>query len=328
MVFENILFLRPTLPNLSMHILIIDKMHPSLMPMLAAKGHTADYDPDITRAEITDRIAGYDGIIVRSKTTIDRELLQHATRLKFIARAGAGLDLIDLQAIAEGNIQLFNAPEGNRDAVAEHAVGMLLCLMNGIHLADRQVRNRIWDREGNRGVELKGRTVGIIGYGNTGREFARRIRAFGCEVLAYDKYLKNFSDEYARESTLDGIFGQAQVVSLHVPLTPETNRWFAEPVFSRFRHGFFLINTSRGEVLPLADLRRAVEAGIVRGACLDVLENEKLGMLTAAQREAFDWLSQSDRVLFTPHVAGWTHESYVKINEVLVDKITAASYFG
>lgn len=307
-----------------MHILIIDKMHPSLVPMLAEKGHVADYEPDITRTEILNRIAGYDGIIVRSKTIMDEQLLQRATRLRFIARAGAGLDQIDVGAVAKRNIRLFNAPEGNRDAVAEHAVGMLLCLMNGIHVADRQVHNQIWDREGNRGVELKGKTVGIIGYGNTGREFARRIRAFGCEVLAYDKYLENFSDGFARESTLEAIFGQAQVVSLHVPLTPETDRWLAQPVYNRFIHGFFLINTSRGEVVPLTDLRQAIESGIVRGACLDVLENEKLDTMTPGQHEDFDYLCRSGKVIFTPHVAGWTHESYVKINEVLVGKITAA----
>lgn len=307
-----------------MHILIIDKMHPSLVPMLAEKGHVADYEPDITRTEILNRIAGYDGIIVRSKTIMDEQLLQRATRLRFIARAGAGLDQIDVGAVAKRNIRLFNAPEGNRDAVAEHAVGMLLCLMNGIHVADRQVHNQIWDREGNRGVELKGKTVGIIGYGNTGREFARRIRAFGCEVLAYDKYLENFSDGFARESTLEAIFGQAQVVSLHVPLTPETDRWLAQPVYNRFIHGFFLINTSRGEVVPLTDLRQAIESGIVRGACLDVLENEKLDTMTPGQREDFDYLCRSGKIIFTPHVAGWTHESYVKINGVLVGKITAA----
>ncbi len=311
-----------------MNILIIDKMHPSLVPMLAEKGHVADYEPDITRTEILDRIVGYDGIIVRSKTAIDAELLQHAARLKFIARAGAGLDQIDVGAVEQRNIRLFNAPEGNRDAVAEHAVGMLLCLMNGIHVADRQVRNQIWNREGNRGVELKGRTVGIIGYGNTGREFARRIRAFGCEVLAYDKYLENFSDGFVRESTLETIFEQSQVVSLHVPLTPETNRWFTRATFERFRHSIFLINTSRGEVVPLSDLRQALEAGMVRGACLDVLENEKLDTLTPSQREAFDYLCQSPKVIFTPHVAGWTHESYMKINEVLVDKITAEGYLN
>lgn len=311
-----------------MHILIIDEMHPSLVPLLADQGHTADYRPDITRAEILECLAGYDGIIVRSKTAIDEPLLQRATRLRFVARAGAGLDQIDAGAVARRGIRLFNAPEGNRDAVAEHAVGMLLCLMNGIHVADRQVRGLAWNREGNRGTELKGRTVGIIGYGNTGREFARRIQAFGCEVLAYDKYLENFSDAFARESTLETIFEQAQVLSLHVPLTPETNRWLTLPVYNRFRHGFFLINTSRGEVVPLADLQQAIGAGIVRGACLDVLENEKLDTLTASQREAFDALCQSGRVLFTPHVAGWTHESYVKISEVLVSKITAAVAAG
>jgi D-3-phosphoglycerate dehydrogenase len=307
-----------------MHILIIDKMHASLLPMLESKGYTADYRPDISKVEVLETIGTYDGIIVRSKMTLDEAFLQRTTRLKFIGRAGAGLDQIDVDAVLKRGIQLFNAPEGNRDAVAEHAMGMLLSLMNHLPQADRQVRNLYWDREGNRGTELKGKTIGIIGYGNTGHEFAKRIQAFGCTVLAYDKYRQNFSDAYVTESSFEDITAQAQVLSLHIPLTPETNRWFTEATFDSFKHSIFFINTSRGEVAPLVALQAAIGKGKILGACLDVLENEKLHTLTDEQQAAFAYLSQSDRVLFSPHVAGWTHESYIKINETLVAKISTA----
>jgi len=306
-----------------MRILIIDKMHESLLPMLAEKGYAADYRPDIRPTEVLDTISDYAGIIVRSKMTLDEAFLQQAVNLRFIARAGAGLDQIDIDAVLRRNIQLLNAPEGNRDAVAEHAMAMLLSLMNHLRLADQQVRNHVWNREGNRGTELKGKTVGIIGYGNTGREFARRLSSFGCTVLAYDKYLHSYSDEYAQESSLAVIFEHAQILSLHIPLTPETNHWFDEATFDRFRQSIFFINTSRGEIAPFAGLRTGIEKGKIAGACLDVLENEKLQTLTPAQKADFDYLIHSDKVLFSPHVAGWTHESYVKINQVLVNKIVA-----
>jgi D-3-phosphoglycerate dehydrogenase / 2-oxoglutarate reductase len=305
------------------HILIADTMHPSILPLLAEKNLRADYRPDIQRADIIAGIGEYEGIIIRSKTVLDEEVLARATRLQFIARAGAGLDLIDLEAVQRRNIQLFNAPEGNRDAVAEHALGMLLCLLNRIHLADREVREQTWDREGNRGTELGGKTVGLIGYGNTGRAFARRLQSFGCQVLAYDRYQQNFSDAYAREATMDELYAHTDVLSLHIPLTAETHRMVNREYLSRFRKNLYVINTARGEVIPLAELKSAIESGKVRGACLDVLENEKLKTLRPEQLEAFNWLKNSPEVLLTPHVAGWTHESYVRINEVLVGKISA-----
>jgi len=304
-----------------MKILVIDLMHESLLPLLAAKGLSADYRPGIRREEVYDAVGDYEGLVVRSKITVDEALLQRAPRLRFIARAGAGMDQVDVEACQKRNIALFNAPEGNRVAVAEHALGMLLCLFNKLHLADRQVRGGTWDREGNRGVELMGKTVGIIGYGNTGREFARRVKAFGCPVLAYDKYRQGFGDAFAEESTLEAIIEQADVLSLHVPLTPETLGWVDETFLGRFRKDIYLVNTARGEIVPLPGLVAALENGKVRGACLDVLENEKLAALNPAQKAAFEALAASDRVLLTPHVAGWTHESYRKINLVLVEKI-------
>ena len=304
-----------------MKILVIDLMHESLLPLLTAKGLSADYRPGIKREEVYDAVGDYEGLVVRSKITIDEALLQRAPRLRFIARAGAGMDQIDVEACRKRNIALFNAPEGNRVAVAEHALGMLLCLFNKLHLADRQVRSGTWDREGNRGVELMGKTVGIIGYGNTGREFARRVSAFGCPVLAYDKYRQGYGDAIAEESSLEAIFAQADVLSLHVPLTPETLGWVDETFLGRFRKSIYLVNTARGEIVPLAGLVAALGNGKVYGACLDVLENEKLAALNPSQRAAFDALAASDRVLLTPHVAGWTHESYLKINLVLTEKI-------
>jgi D-3-phosphoglycerate dehydrogenase len=306
-----------------MKILVVDPMHPSLLPLLEGKGLAADYRPELTKEEIMAIVGDYDGLVVRSKVAINEDFLQQAGGLKFIARAGAGMDQIDVDAAGKKGIALLNAPEGNRVAVAEHAIGMLLCLFNKLHLADRQVRAGVWDREGNRGLELLGKTVGIIGYGNTGRELARRIGAFGCRVLAFDKYIGDFSDKHAQQRTLAAIFEESDIVSLHVPLSSETLGWVNKSFLEGFRKNIFLINTSRGEIVPLADLVWALESGRVQGACLDVLENEKLKTLTTAQKEAFDYLAASDRVLLSPHVAGWTHESYVKINQVLVEKIAA-----
>jgi D-3-phosphoglycerate dehydrogenase len=305
------------------HILVVDEMHPSLLPMLAEKGIQAEYKPAIQRKEILETIAPYEGIIIRSKTVIDEDFLAKAPNLKFIGRAGAGLDQMDLEAIAQRNIQIFNAPEGNRDAVAEHAVTMLLCLFNNILQANNQVREKIWNREANRGIELGGKTVAIIGYGNTGKAFARRLSGFNCQVLAYDKYLSAYTDADAREASMDQIFEQADILSLHIPLTADTLKMVNSGFISRFTKDIFIINTARGEIISLTDLTQAIESGKVRGACLDVLENEKLNTLSAEQQQAFNYLCKARNVIFTPHVAGWTHESYVRINKVLVEKIAS-----
>lgn len=302
-------------------ILIVDEMFPSILPLLKEKGFEVEYSPSINREGILDKIDAFQGIVIRSKTVLDQVLLSKATNLRFIARAGAGLDQIDLEEVKKRGIQLFNAPEGNRDAVAEHAVGMLLCLFNHLHLADQQVRSGKWDREGNRGLEIKGKTVGLIGYGNTGQAFAKRLSSFECQVLAYDKYAPAKSGSYATESTMEELFERADILSLHVPLTSETRLIVNETFLKRFKKDIFIINTARGEVIQLKALYQALQSGKVRGACLDVLENEKIGKLTPEQQETFDLLTQSTKVLFSPHVAGWTHESYHRINEVLVEKI-------
>ncbi|MCU0326359.1 MAG: 2-hydroxyacid dehydrogenase [Spirosomaceae bacterium] len=304
-----------------MRVLIADEMHLSLLPMLQNKGFLFDYQPLITRKEILDVINNYEGLIIRSKTKVDVEFLDAASNLKFIARAGAGLDLIDIEETQRRKIEIFAANEGNRVAVAEHVIGMLLCLLNNIRVADAQVRQGVWLREENRGYELMNKTVVIIGYGNNGMATAERLKGFGCKVLAFDKFKSDFSDEFATESSMDQIFEEADVVSLHIPLTDETHKMVNQSYFDRFKKNIYFINAARGEIVELADLANCIESGKVRGACLDVLENEKLNKLTAEQKAAFDYLSKSDRVILTPHIAGWTHESYVRINEVMLQKI-------
>lgn len=311
-----------------MKILIADQMHPSLLPMLEAHGWQYDYQPDFRRNDIISGLSDYDGLIIRSKTRIDEELLTQATRLKFIARAGAGLDLIDLDATARMNIQLFHAGTGNRDAVAEHVLGMLLSLFNNLNKADREVRQAIWDREENRGVELMGKTVGLIGYGNNGSATAQRLSGFGCRALAYDKYRTDYGDVYAKASSLAEIQREAEVLSLHVPLTDDTRNLVDADFIAAFRKPFYLINASRGEIVDTGALVEAMKGSKVLGACLDVLENEKLSQLNNPQQEAFDYLRSSPHTILTPHIAGWTHESYVRINEVLVAQISAWVLLG
>ncbi|GAB3893803.1 2-hydroxyacid dehydrogenase [Spirosoma agri] len=302
-------------------ILIADEMHPSLFAMLDEAGFSYDYQPKITREGLLDQLATFDGLIIRSKTTVDNEVFSKAPALQFIGRAGAGLDLIDLEEAERRHIRVFHAGTGNRDAVAEHMVGMLLGLLANILKADREVRQGIWDREGNRGYELGSLTVGLIGYGNNGSATARRLSGFGCRVMAYDKYLTDYGDAFAEEATLDQIIAEADVLSLHVPLTDDTRMMVNDEFIGRFAKPFYLVNVARGEITSLSALVRGLENGNVRGACLDVLENEKLAKLTPDQQASFDYLRQSDRVVLTPHIAGWTHESYVRINEVLVRQL-------
>ena len=302
-------------------ILIADEMHPSLFNLLSEAGFTYAYQPKITRIELIEQIGPFAGLIIRSKTTVDAELLSQAPNLRFIGRAGAGLDLIDLDFAQQRGIRVFHAGKGNRDAVAEHTVGLLLALLANIVKADREVRQGVWDREGNRGYELASLTVGIIGYGNNGSATARRLSGFGCRVLTYDKFLTNYGDDFAQEATMAQIMAEADVLSLHIPLTDETRLLVNDALIDRFAKPFYLINVSRGEVASLSAVVCGLESGKVRGAGLDVLENEKLAKLTPDQQTTYEYLRQSDRVVLTPHVAGWTHESYVRINEVLVRQL-------
>lgn len=304
-----------------MKVLIIDDMHHSITGLLTAIGLESDYRPEITKEELLSVIGNYEGIIVRSKVFFGKDIIEKATKLKFIGRAGAGLDNLDVEELTRRNIKLLNAPEGNRDAVAEQAIGMLLCMMNNVRKADREVRKNVWDREGNRGYELMGRTVGIVGYGYMGKATAKRLSSFGCKVLAYDKYKKNYGDEYATAASMEELYKEADVLSLHIPLTSETKFLVNEAYLNKFEKNIWFINTARGEIVRISELVKALKSGKVCGAALDVLENEKLKTFTPEQQEAFDYLKTSDKVLLTPHVAGWTFESYRKINETLVEKI-------
>ena len=305
-----------------MKILIADTMHSSVFKMLEEQGWEFAYHPEYRREDIKAAISGYDGIIIRSKTFLDVEMLAPANRLRFIARAGAGLDLIDLNVAQGSGIQVFHAGKGNRDAVAEHALGMLLSLFNNITKADREVRQGIWDREGNRGVELMNKTVGIVGYGNNGSATAKRLSGFGCRVLAYDKYRDNYGDEFATECSLEQITKEADVLSLHIPLSEESRYLIDENFIENFAKPFYLLNLSRGEIVKLDALVHGLKSGKIKGACLDVLENEKINKLSPEQQTAFDYLRTSDHVVLTPHIGGWTQESYIRINEVLVQQIT------
>ena len=304
-------------------IIIADEMHPSIIPDLKKAGFEVDYLPKISREDLKEGIHPYNGIIIRSKTNLDREMLDLALNLDFIARAGAGTDKIDDSYCDEKGIVILNAPEGNRDALAEHAIGILLTLLNKIHISDKQIRRMIWDRVGNRGTEIKDKVVGIIGYGNMGSAFAQRLSGFECKVLAYDKYKKGYSYQYAIESGMDQLYEEVDILSLHVPLTDETMGLYNFDFFNNFEKDIYLVNTARGPILPLTDLIRLLDDGKILGAALDVLEKEKLAKLNMEEKDRFNNLIDRNNVVFTPHVGGWSFESYKRINDTLVQKIVS-----
>lgn len=304
-----------------MKVLIIDKMHESIHPLLQNIGVEVDYQPEISREELLKVIHEYSGVIVRSKTNIDAEVINIGKNLQFVGRAGAGIDNVDIKTLNARNITLLNAPEGNRDALAEHCIGMLLTLLNRIHIADQEVRVGKWDREGNRGVELMGKTVGLLGFGYMGEAFAKRLQAFGCEIIAFDQEKKGYTCEYVQEVSFEELQKKAQILSLHIPMNQENRALINKKWLSGFTQLEYIINTSRGEVLVLEDLVEMLKSGHLKGAALDVLENEKINKLHGAQQKIFKELIKLPQVILTPHVAGWTHESYRKINEILTEKI-------
>ena len=303
--------------------LIIDEMHPTLLPMLAGIGVEADYQPTLKAADVPAALAArpYTGLVVRSKLHITASLLAHGPQLRYVARAGAGVDNIDEAALAAAGVALLNAPEGNRDAVGEFAVGALLALLRHLPTADAEVRRGEWRREANRGGEIGPKTVGLLGYGHMARAFAHRLSGFGCTVLAHDHDPTVFSDGHARLVPLAELQARADVVSLHIPYTPANHHVVNAEFLAAFARPLWVLNTARGEVLDLAALVAALQGGQVRGAALDVLENEKLATLTPTQQARFDWLAQAPNVVLSPHIGGWTQQSYVRINEVLVAKI-------
>lgn len=304
---------------MSKKILIVDDLHPVFKERATALGYVVDDRPLITRAETLAAVADYEGIAVRTKFRIDQEIFEAAPKLEFVARAGAGLDNIDIDIAKQRNIALLAANEGNMDAVGEHAVGLLLSLMNNFRQADLQIRNGVWDREGNRGYELKDKTVGIIGYGFMGQSFARKLSGFGVNVLAYDKYKTNFSDAYAKEVSMEEIVKHSDVLSLHIPLTKETRQMVNDEYFFHFKKPIFFINTARGETVNTQAVLNNIANGKIIGAGLDVLENEKFPALAA--QPWYELLKTNEKVILTPHVGGWTFDSYRKISEVLAQKL-------
>lgn len=306
---------------MSKRVLITDELHPLLQQGLEADGFTVDYRPAITEKEVHDIIHQYEGLVINSKVYAGKELLDKATQLKFVCRAGSGLEVIDLPYARQKGIAAFNSPEGNRNAVAEQALGMLLGLLNHITKANNEVHSYQWVREPNRGTELSGKTVALIAYGNTAQAFAKILRGFNVTVLAYDKYYQGFGDDFVTEATLQQVFNKADIVSLHLPLTAETTYMIDEAFLSSFKKPYWLLNTSRGKVLNTTALVKALDSGKVLGAALDVLENEKLNTLTEKQKADLDALLNKPNVLITPHIAGWTHQSKQRIAEVLLEKI-------
>jgi D-3-phosphoglycerate dehydrogenase len=302
--------------------LIVDKMHETIILDLKNIGFESDYRPNIEREEIIEIIGNYDGLIIRSKTSVDPELLRNKGSLTFIARAGAGVDLIDVEGIQNLGVQIINAPEGNRDALGEHAMGILLTLLNKINTSDDEVRHWKWLRDKNRGYELQGKTVGILGYGNMGSAFARKLSGFDCHVIAYDKYRDTPYDDYAKAVSEEELFEQTQVLSLHIPLNQENEFYINKSYLDKFRNDLFIVNTARGKVLNLEDLVTLMKNGKVLGAALDVLQNEKLESLSGEEKDSFEYLIHSERTVLTPHIAGWSYESYRKINTVLCEKIS------
>lgn len=307
-----------------MRILFIDSNHSLLHESLRKAGFICDLNYHWSKGEIIEHIHEYEGIVIRSRIKITKELIDKAQRLKFIARAGAGMENIDVAYAESKGIKCLHAPEGNKDAVAEHAVGMLLALFNNLCRADAEVREGKWIREGNRGIELMGKTVGIIGYGNMGSAFAERLRGFGVKVLVYDKYKSNFGNSFVTETGMEQIFDEADIVSLHTPLTEETHYLINDAFINRFKKNIFIINTARGKSLNTADLVKNILSGKVSGACLDVLEYEAVSfeaLDSNALPEPFRYLISSDKVILSPHIAGWTFESNEKIAMVLAGKI-------
>jgi D-3-phosphoglycerate dehydrogenase len=307
-----------------MKINFVDSVHPVLSTRLTVAGHTCEDLSERNGKELLDQLHDSEGLVVRSRVMMDEQLLKHAPKLRFIARAGAGMENIDRAYCGSRGIRLYNSPEGNRDAVGEHATGLLLALMNNLTKADREVRHGLWDRVGNSGRELGECTVGIIGFGQMGTAFAQKLQGFGVRILAHDKYRDGFSNETVHEATLDELLKVCDVISLHLPLTPETEHYVDAAFLARCKEPIWFINTARGPLVDTEALLDAIDAGRVLGAGLDVLEFEErslLGLRGKPTDPVLKRLYANDKVLLTPHVAGLTKESYFKLANVLADKI-------
>lgn len=306
---------------MSRKVLITAKAHNYLKDRLEEKGFEVTYQPSITYDEVMALIPEYVGMIVTTRIKVDKEMIDRAGQLQWIGRLGSGMELIDVPYAESKGIHCVSSPEGNCDAVGEQALGMLLSLMNNVLKSNLELRKGIWERDGNRGFELNGRTVGIIGFGNTGGAFARKLRGFDVQILAYDKYKTGFSNEYVKEATMDQLFAEADVVSVHLPLTAETQYIANTSFFNSFRKPVWFINAARGKLTDTADVILALERGTISGACLDVLENEKLGTYSAIEKEQLERLLQLPNVVLTPHIAGYSHEASIKMPRIVLEKL-------
>lgn len=309
-----------------MKVLFLDEVHEILAKRLSEAGYECIHAENFSTEDCLEAIKITEGIVIRSRFPMNESFLKDASNLKFIARSGAGMENIDVAYCENREIKLYNSPEGNRNAVGEHALGMLLSLMNKLHTADQEVRHGKWDREGNRGIELDGKTVGIIGYGNNGKAFAKKLRGFDVNVLVYDKYKQSFGSDFVKECTLDAVLDQADVISFHIPQNEETTYFANTEFFEKITNPIFLLNLSRGKIVDTQALVAAIESGKVIGAGLDVLEYEKSSFESFFDQELpkpFQYLLNSTKVILSPHVGGWTVESYFKLSNVLADKILA-----
>jgi D-3-phosphoglycerate dehydrogenase len=306
-----------------MKILLLDKNHPLITDQLLAKNFTLEEDFTSSYNEVCNKIENFDGVIIRSRIPLDKNFLEKGKNLKFIARVGAGMENIDIPVAEKLGIQLINSPEGNRDSVAEHVVGMLLILMNRLFIASQEVKNGIWLREENRGDEILGKTVGLIGYGNMGKATAKRFSGFGCKVIFHD-ILPDLSDEFATQVSLEELKNSADILSLHIPLTDESYYLIDGPFISDMKKDFYFVNTSRGKNVETKALVEALKFGKIKGACLDVLEYEKSSFENLeVENEDLQYLLESEKAIVTPHIAGWTTQSKEKLAQVIVDKIVA-----
>lgn len=307
-------------------VIFIDSIHPILADRLSAAGFKCSFQTKTSFEDLVPHLFDAIGIVIRSRFTVDKEFLKHCPGLQFIARSGSGLENIDTVRCEELNIRLYNSPEGNKNAVAEHALGMLLNLMNRINKADQEVRNGLWLREDNRGEELDGKTVGIIGYGNNGAAFAKKLSGFDIKLMAYDKYKTGFGNHFVQECTLEAIQQQADVLSFHIPQNNETKGYFDENFLDCMQKRFYLLNLSRGKIVSTKALVSGLQSGKIKGAGLDVLEFEQKSFESFFEQDLpqeFAYLIAQNNVCLTPHIGGWTTESYVALSSVLADKILA-----